>query len=52
MKPVYGESLAKNALSVKVNLELDEYVRSLPNRAEWLRRAIADARERDRLAGR
>jgi len=28
--------------------ELDEYVRSLPNRSEWLRAAITEKMERDK----
>lgn len=44
----YSEPLAKINLSVKVGLKLDEYVRSLPNRAEWLRQAIAEKYERDK----
>lgn len=44
---LYDEPVAETAVSVKLPKELDIWVRSLPNRAEWLRRAIADAYERD-----
>lgn len=40
--------MASPALSVRVSHEIDKYVRSLPNRAEWLRKAITDAYERDK----
>lgn len=43
------EKVAKQAIAVKLPLDLDEYVRSLPNRAEWLREAIALHMERERL---
>lgn len=46
----YEEPLAAKSLSVRVNVELDTFVRSLPNRAEWLRQAIADAYEREKLS--
>lgn len=49
-KPLYGEPLADQMTSVRLPLDLHSYVRSLPNRAEWLRRAIADAYERDMAA--
>lgn len=35
-------------LAVRVDLETAKFVRSLPNRTEWLRQAIAEAIERDR----
>ena len=44
------EPVAETAVSVKLPRSLDVWVRSLPNRAEWLRRAIADAYERDMAA--
>lgn len=46
-KPLYGEPMAKLAIGVKLPIELDEYVRALPNRAEWLREAIAEKRQRE-----
>lgn len=46
-KPVGDEALAKKPIAVLLPKDLDRYVRSLPNRAECLRQAIAEAnRER------
>ena len=39
--------ISKKAVAVKLPLDLHEYVRSLPNRAEWLRTAIARQMEED-----
>ncbi len=39
--------VARRSISVKLPPELDAFVRSLPNRAEWLRQAIAAQVERD-----
>lgn len=39
--------MAERPLSVRVSVELDSFVRSLPNKADWLRQAIADAYERE-----
>ncbi len=41
---------ALHPLTVRVETHLDEYVRSLPNRTEWLRQAIAAQAERDQQA--
>lgn len=41
------EELAKKMVGVKLPLQVDAYVRSLPNKAAWLRRVITDAYERD-----
>lgn len=41
-KKIYEEEMAETPLSVRVSVELDKYVRSLPNRTEWLREAIAE----------
>lgn len=43
-------TFAPQPLTVRVETHLDEYVRSLPNRTEWLRQAIAAQAERDRQA--
>ena len=43
----YSEPLAKDMIGVRLPVELDSFVRSLPNRTEWLRRAIAAQYERD-----
>lgn len=39
--------MAKQPISVLLTAEIDEFVRELPNRAEWLRQAIADAHKRE-----
>lgn len=47
-KPQYGEkAMSRKAVAVALPLELDEFVRSLPNRAEWLREAIAEKYQRE-----
>jgi hypothetical protein len=49
LKPrIYEETMAEIPLSVRVDAKTAEYVRSLPNRTEWLRKAIAAQVERDR----
>lgn len=42
--------LAKKPVAVMLPIVVDEYVRSLPNRTEWLRRVICEAVEREKLA--
>lgn len=44
----HDEPLADKPVSVKLPLNLDEFVRSRPNRTEWLRNAIAAQAERDK----
>jgi hypothetical protein len=46
-KHLYGEPMSEQSLSIRLPATQDKYVRSLPNRAEWLRRAIAEAYQRD-----
>lgn len=41
------EEMSETPLSVRVPVDLDLYVRSLPNRTEWLRQAIAEKRQRE-----
>jgi hypothetical protein len=41
--------LALKTLTVRVPIEIDEAVRSLPNRTEWLRNAIIAAAQKDGL---
>jgi hypothetical protein len=46
--PVIGnEAMAKIPLAIRVPVEIDEYVRSLPNRTDWLRQAIAEKIQRE-----
>lgn len=48
LKPLYGdEPLAEKSLSVRLNIKIDKFVRSLPNRTEWLRDAIAEKYQRE-----
>jgi len=46
-KPSGEEALAEKPVSVFLPKELDQYVRLKPNRAEWLRSAIAEAARRE-----
>jgi hypothetical protein len=46
----YKEEMAESPLSVRVSVEIDQYVRSLPNRTEWLRKVIEEAVEREKAA--
>ena len=46
-KPSGEEALAEKPVSVFLPKELDQYVRLKPNRAEWLRAAIAEAARRE-----
>lgn len=46
-KSPYPQPLAKDMIGVRLPVELDSFVRSLPNRTEWLRGAIAAQYERD-----
>jgi len=48
LKSTSEEPLAERPLSVRLSADLDEKVRSLPNRTEWLRKVIAEAIERER----
>lgn len=51
MKPVYGdEALSSKTVALRLPREIDDFVRSLPNRTEWLRKAIADAYEKETAA--
>jgi hypothetical protein len=51
LKPQYGDkALSSKTVALRLPVEVDEFVRSLPNRTEWLRRAIADAYEREMAA--
>jgi hypothetical protein len=43
----YEKPMAEKPLSVRVEADIDAYVRSLANRTEWLRQAIAEKYERD-----
>jgi hypothetical protein len=47
IKPYNEEAMAKKTLATRVPVEIDDYVRSLPNKAEWLRQAIMEKIERE-----
>ncbi len=47
LTPIGASALDDSPLSVRVSAELAQYVRSLPNRGEWLRKAIARQVEED-----
>lgn len=44
---LYDEPMSEQPLAVRVPLSQDKYVRSLPNKTEWLRQAIAQKYARD-----
>jgi hypothetical protein len=50
LTPQNAEPLSSEAVAVKLPLPLDTYVRSLPDKAAWLRKAIAAQYERDMQA--
>ena len=43
--------LASRMTGVRLTVDQDQYVRSLPNKTEWLRKAIAAQIERDMQQG-
>lgn len=45
--PKGDKAMSRKSIGVLLPLEMDEYVRSLPNRSDWLRQAIAAQIERD-----
>lgn len=51
LKPLYGNKpLSANTITLRLPVEIDEFVRSLPNRTQWLRQAIAKAYEEEMKA--
>lgn len=46
-KRLHPEPLADTMTSVRLPVHLHEWVRSLPNKADWLRDVIADAHEKE-----
>lgn len=42
-----GVELAKQALCVKLPVDIDAVVRPMANRSEWLRRVIVDAAQKE-----
>jgi hypothetical protein len=43
--------LSNKAIGIKLPVEIDEVVRSLPHKAEWLRRVITEAAQRELMKG-
>lgn len=43
--------LAERVTAVRLPVDIDEFVRSLPNRTEWLRQVIVEAALRERSQG-
>lgn len=43
----YEKPMAEKPLSVRVEADIDAYIRSLANRTEWLREAIGEKYQRD-----
>ena len=41
------QALSKKAIAVKLPVDVDGAVRSIPNMAAWLRRVIVDAAQRE-----
>ena len=49
-KPLGDQALRRNPVSVKLPPELDDYVRSQPNRNQWLIAAIANQIREEKTA--
>lgn len=47
LKQIYDQPVAENPVAVKLPVHLDAYVRSLPNKSEWLRAAVAEKYARE-----
>lgn len=50
LKSTSLEPLAESPITVRLSVELDKFVRSRPDRTEWLRRVIAEAVEKEEKA--
>jgi hypothetical protein len=48
--PEGEEALSRKPLCVKLDREIDEKVRSLPNKSAWLRRVITEAVQKELMA--
>lgn len=46
-KHLYEEPLADQNVGARLPLSLDKFVRSLPNKSDWIRAAIAEKYERE-----
>lgn len=47
LKPIGDRAMSRKPVAVALPVELDEWVRSLPNRSEWLREAIIEKYQRE-----
>lgn len=47
LKQIYDKPVAEYPVAVKLPVDLDAYVRSLPNKSEWLREAVAEKYQRE-----
>ena len=43
IKPKGERAMSRKPVGVALPVEVDKFVRNLPNRADWLRKAIVDA---------
>jgi len=50
LKSTSLEPLAESPITVRLSVDLDKFVRSRPDRTEWLRRVIAEAVEKEEKA--
>lgn len=51
LKPFYGdEAMSEKTISVRLPKDLDAYLRTLPNKMQWLREAAIEKREREKAA--
>lgn len=51
LKPLYGNKpLSSKTVTLRLPEDIDAFVRSLPNRTEWLRQAIAEKYEREQTS--
>lgn len=46
-KSIGKHNMSPKPVAVALPVEVDEWVRSLPNRSEWLRQVITDAYQRE-----
>ncbi len=46
-KPLDNEPMAESPISVRLPVYLDGYVRSLPDRTDWLREAVLEKWQRE-----
>ncbi len=51
LKQLYDKPVAEYPVAVKLPVDLDAYVRSLPNKSEWLRAAVSEKYQRELDAG-